>query len=220
MSSSAHAQCSDAAVCVCVFVSGTIWQRSGTGRARAIRDRGFPGVTERITGRAAVRITARPAVVMSEEAVRQTRRQKRALEREAPPLDDEAPPLDSKRIKMDAGEVKATFKLEVQTRGGPMDASASHTEMKRVRRSPSPDDVIVLSDEAPSPRVNGRNLNTDLLMRSSAEHRERVIKQLKEELRLEEVKLILLKKIRHSQEHKDSSGQKPEVTRPTVRDEV
>lgn len=42
------------------------------------------------------------------------------------------------------------------------------SEMKRERRSPSSDDVIVLSDEAPSPQVNGRNhfkeLDADLLM--------------------------------------------------------
>ncbi|XP_051720079.1 transcriptional repressor p66-alpha-like isoform X5 [Ctenopharyngodon idella] len=88
--------------------------------------------------------------------------------------------------------------------------------MKRERRSSSPDDVIVLSDEAPSPQVNGGNhlkeLDADLLMRSSAEERKRVVKQLKEELRLEEAKLILLKKIRHSQINKDSSGQKPAVS--------
>ncbi|ROL51490.1 Transcriptional repressor p66-alpha [Anabarilius grahami] len=113
---------------------------------------------------------------MSEEAVRRTRSQKRALERESLPA-------DSKRLKLDGversralqassilsgGEVKATIKVEVQTRDEPMDASAGNTEMKRERRSPSPDDVIVLSDEAPSPQVNGGNhlkeLDTDLLM--------------------------------------------------------
>lgn len=43
-----------------------------------------------------------------------------------------------------------------------------YSEMKRERRSSSPDDVIVLSDEAPSPQVNGGNhlkeLDADLLM--------------------------------------------------------
>ncbi|XP_051720051.1 transcriptional repressor p66-alpha-like isoform X2 [Ctenopharyngodon idella] len=158
---------------------------------------------------------------MSEEAVRRTRSQKRALERESLPA-------DSKRLKLDGversrassilsgGEVKATIKVELQTRDEPMDVSAGNTEMKRERRSSSPDDVIVLSDEAPSPQVNGGNhlkeLDADLLMRSSAEERKRVVKQLKEELRLEEAKLILLKKIRHSQINKDSSGQKPAVS--------
>uniref|UniRef100_A0A8C1XZD9 GATA zinc finger domain containing 2A n=1 Tax=Cyprinus carpio TaxID=7962 RepID=A0A8C1XZD9_CYPCA len=45
-------------------------------------------------------------------------------------------------------------------------------------------------------------------MRSSPKERGRVIKQLKEELRLEEAKLILLKKLRQSQTHKDSGAQK------------
>ncbi|XP_048018624.1 transcriptional repressor p66-alpha-like isoform X2 [Megalobrama amblycephala] len=202
-------------------------RRSGTGRARATRARGFPRIIRENyrTNRPEeprCESTARPAAVMSEEAVRRTRSQKRALERESLPA-------DSKRLKLDGversralqassilsgGEVKATIKVEVQTRDEPMDVSAGNTEMKRERRSPSPDDVIVLSDEAPSPKVNGGNhlkeLDTDLLMRSSAEERKRVVKQLKEELRLEEAKLILLKKIRHSQIHKDS--QKPAVS--------
>uniref|UniRef100_A0A8C2F7E2 GATA zinc finger domain containing 2A n=1 Tax=Cyprinus carpio TaxID=7962 RepID=A0A8C2F7E2_CYPCA len=47
------------------------------------------------------------------------------------------------------------------------------------------------------------------MTRSSPKERGRVIKQLKEELRLEEAKLILLKKLRQSQTHKDSGAQKP-----------
>ncbi|XP_050995147.1 transcriptional repressor p66-alpha isoform X2 [Labeo rohita] len=156
---------------------------------------------------------------MSEDAVRQTRSQKRALERDSLPA-------DGKRLKLDGVErsrsetavavqsssiLKATIKVEVQTGDEPMDMS--NTSVKREARSPSPDDVIVLSDEAPSPQVNGGNhlkeLDTDLLMRSSPEEREHVIKQLKEELRLEEAKLILLKKLRQSQIHKESSVQKP-----------
>lgn len=67
---------------------------------------------------------------MSEEAVRQTRSQKRALEREAPALDG-----DTKRVKLErgelgsskvanilkAGEVKATIKVEVQADDEPVD---------------------------------------------------------------------------------------------------
>ncbi|XP_016395734.1 transcriptional repressor p66-alpha-like isoform X2 [Sinocyclocheilus rhinocerous] len=157
--------------------------------------------------------------VMSEDTVRQTRSQKRALER-----DSQA--ADVKRLKLDGVErsrsetaaavqdssiLKATIKVELQTGDEPMDTS--NTAMKREASSPSPEDVIVLSDEAPSPPVNGGNhvkeLDTDLLMRSSPKERERVIKQLKEELRLEEAKLILLKKLRQSHKHKDKSAQKP-----------
>ncbi|XP_039544702.1 transcriptional repressor p66-alpha-like [Pimephales promelas] len=144
---------------------------------------------------------------MSEEAVRQTRSQKRALEKDSLPV-------DSKRLKRDEDEelMKASVKLEL--RAGDEAVGERNTAMRSVR-SPSPDDVIVVSDEDPSPRVAGsrcRELVPDQLMRSSAEERECVINQLKEELRLEEAKLILLKKIRHSQTHPDSSGQKPVIS--------
>ena len=43
-----------------------------------------------------------------------------------------------------------------------------------------------------------------LVQKSSPEERERIIKQLKEELRLEEAKLVLLKKLRQSQIQKDT----------------
>ncbi|KAK2508568.1 hypothetical protein MC885_004886 [Smutsia gigantea] len=88
--------------------------------------------------------------------------------------------------------------------------------MKSERRPPSPD-VIVLSDsEQPaSPRVNGLvkealvDTSAEALVKSSPEERERMIKQLKEELRLEEAKLVLLKKLRQSQIQKETTTQKP-----------
>lgn len=46
------------------------------------------------------------------------------------------------------------------------------------------------------------------LQKSSPEERERMIKQLKEELRLEEAKLVLLKKLRQSQIQKETTAQK------------
>ncbi|XP_051557455.1 transcriptional repressor p66-alpha-like isoform X2 [Myxocyprinus asiaticus] len=173
---------------------------------------------------------------MSDDVVRQTRSQKRALQR-----DSQSEDVDSKRVKLECvdqvdrpafssrsetavsvqtssmprgGEVKATIKLELQTADEPVDMSSSKTELKRENGPLSHDDVIVLSDnEASSPLVNGDNhckeLDTELLMRSSPVDRERVIKQLQEELRLEEARLTLLKKLRHSQTHKDSSEQKP-----------
>ncbi|NXN19637.1 P66A protein, partial [Indicator maculatus] len=175
---------------------------------------------------------------MTEEACR-TRSQKRALEREVPHND-----VDSKKLKMEkgllatdlnaegdmkiktdpgagkvqgllkSGEVKATIKVEVQTGDEPVDMSTSKSEVKREKRVPSPD-VIVLSDNEPSsPRMNGltklalKETNTEALM-SSPEERERMIKQLKEELRLEEAKLVLLKKLRQSQIQKEATAQKP-----------
>ncbi|XP_077471918.1 transcriptional repressor p66-alpha-like isoform X2 [Stigmatopora argus] len=115
-----------------------------------------------------------------------------------------------------AGEVKATIKVEVQTGEQPVDMSTSKG-VKREKRPPSPedeedddddDDVIILSDnDSPSPPVNGvshlKELDTELLMKSSPAERERVIKRLKEELRLEEAKLVLLKKLRQSQLQRD-----------------
>uniref|UniRef100_UPI0037E96747 transcriptional repressor p66-alpha-like isoform X2 n=1 Tax=Semicossyphus pulcher TaxID=241346 RepID=UPI0037E96747 len=114
-----------------------------------------------------------------------------------------------------AGEVKATIKVEVQTGEQPVDMSTSRGGIKREKRPPSPedDDVIILSDnDSPSPPMNGlshfKELDTDLLMKSSPTERERIIKQLKEELRLEEAKLVLLKKLRQSQIQRDNL-QKP-----------
>ncbi|XP_060797368.1 GATA zinc finger domain containing 2Ab isoform X5 [Neoarius graeffei] len=159
---------------------------------------------------------------MSEEAVRQTRSQKRALERETPALDG-----DLKRVKLErgelgsskvanilkAGEVKATIKVEVQADDEPVDMRTPRSEIKK-ERPPTPDDVIVLSDNEPgSPQINGishslKKTDAEMLMKSSPEERQRFIKQLKEELRLQEAKLVLLKKLRQSQIQKESVVQK------------
>ncbi|KAM4574901.1 GATA zinc finger domain containing 2Ab isoform 2-T2 [Fundulus diaphanus] len=184
---------------------------------------------------------------MSEEAVRQTRSQKRALERDHAALGGSPGDMDGKRVKLErgdaaeaplalvgpggegmklkseqaakvtasilkAGEVKATIKLEVKTGDEPVDMSTSKSDIKKERQPPSPDDVIVLSDNEPSsPVMNGHcftKTDTDKLMKSSPEERERIIKQLKEELRLQEAKLVLLKKLRQSQIQKESTVQK------------
>ncbi|GCB72353.1 hypothetical protein scyTo_0001950 [Scyliorhinus torazame] len=120
------------------------------------------------------------------------------------------------------GEVKATIKVEVQAGDEPVDMSTSKIEMKKGKRAPSPD-IIVLSDNEPSsPRMNGlskdrgRNANTDDIMKSTPEERERMIKQLKEELRLEEAKLVLLKKLRQSQIQKEATMPKPAVSTGTA----
>lgn len=113
-------------------------------------------------------------------------------------------------------EVTAMGRGEGPAGDGPVDMRTSHSDMTAERRVPSPD-VIVLSDnEQPvSPRVNGlpkealQETSTEALMKSSPEERERMIKQLKEELRLEEAKLVLLKKLRQSQIQKETTTQKP-----------
>uniref|UniRef100_A0A673JJE4 Transcriptional repressor p66-alpha-like n=1 Tax=Sinocyclocheilus rhinocerous TaxID=307959 RepID=A0A673JJE4_9TELE len=107
-----------------------------------------------------------------------------------------------------AGEVKATIKVEVQTSDKPVDMSTSKSDIKK-ERPPTPDDVIVLSDNEPSsPCMNGvsysfKKTDTEMLMKSSPAEREHIIKQLQEELRLQEAKLVLLKKLRQSQTQKD-----------------
>ncbi|XP_034973137.1 transcriptional repressor p66-alpha isoform X1 [Zootoca vivipara] len=181
------------------------------------------------------------STIMTEEACR-TRSQKRALEREitqndvdckkmkidkgllgAPDANTEGGDLKVKseptpgRVQglLKGGEMKATIKVEVQTGDEPVDMSTSKSDIKRERRVPSPD-VIVLSDNEPSsPRMNGltkiplKETSTEVLMKSSPEEREQMIKQLKEELRLEEAKLVLLKKLRQSQIQKETTAQKP-----------
>uniref|UniRef100_A0A4X2MD31 GATA zinc finger domain containing 2A n=1 Tax=Vombatus ursinus TaxID=29139 RepID=A0A4X2MD31_VOMUR len=179
---------------------------------------------------------------MTEEACR-TRSQKRALERETTINDVDSKKIKMEKgllgsdhktegdLKMKSepgaakvqgllkGEVKATIKVEVQTSDEPVDMSTSKSDMKPEKRVPSPD-IIVLSDNEPSsPRMNGltklplKETNTEALMKSSPEERERMIKQLKEELRLEEAKLVLLKKLRQSQIQKEATTQKASSTR-------
>uniref|UniRef100_A0A3Q4N316 GATA zinc finger domain containing 2A n=1 Tax=Neolamprologus brichardi TaxID=32507 RepID=A0A3Q4N316_NEOBR len=171
---------------------------------------------------------------MSEEAVRQTRSQKRALEREAAPQSVETSDADneSKKPKLDPSESPTQtptkpkpdliLAQDGQSRTRPglehdkeQEQDQSPLSIKREKRPPSPedDDVIILSDnDSPSPPMNGlshfKELDTDLLMKSSPAERERIIKQLKEELRLEEAKLVLLKKLRQSQIQRDTL-QKP-----------
>ncbi|XP_068447329.1 GATA zinc finger domain containing 2Ab isoform X2 [Clinocottus analis] len=183
------------------------------------------------------------SAAMSEEAVRLTRSQKRALEKDHTATPEAPDDMDSKRVKLETGdaadapmdlvgpgadgvalksehaakvaasilktgEVKATIKVEVQTGDEPVDMSTSKSDIKSERQPASPDDVIVLSDNEPSsPLMNGHcfsKTDTDKLMKSSPEERERIIKQLQEELRLQEAKLVLLKKLRQSQIQKES----------------
>ncbi|XP_014071767.1 transcriptional repressor p66-alpha isoform X1 [Salmo salar] len=190
---------------------------------------------------------------MSEEAVRQTRSQKRALERDVVAPGSPGGELDIKKVKLEnceqppaadgpialvavgggdvvkteqaakvasmsilkTDEVKATIKVEVQTGDGPVDMSTSKSDLKKERQPLSPNnEVIVLSDNEPSsPVMNGlnhfRKTDTDLLMKSRPDERECIIKQLMEELRLQEAKLVLLKKLRQSQTQKESTVQKP-----------
>ncbi|NWH88060.1 P66A protein, partial [Aegithalos caudatus] len=110
-----------------------------------------------------------------------------------------------------SGEAKGGIRAELPGGDEPVDMSTAKGDSRRERerRAPSPD-VIVLSDNEPSsPRVNGLSRiglpeSGHEGMLRSPEQRELLIKRLQEELRLEEAKLVLLKKLRQSQSQKEA----------------
>uniref|UniRef100_A0A2K6M8U4 GATA-type domain-containing protein n=1 Tax=Rhinopithecus bieti TaxID=61621 RepID=A0A2K6M8U4_RHIBE len=93
---------------------------------------------------------------------------------------------------------------------GPVDMPSSYSDTKSERRPPSPDVIVLSHNEQPSsPRENvlimvALETSTEALMKSNPKERERMFKQLKEELRFEEAKLL-----RTSQIRKEATTQKP-----------
>lgn len=67
-----------------------------------------------------------------------------------------------------------------------------------------------MTADTPVGGVLSRRCNNAVMcpQRSTPKERERIIKQLKEELRLEEARLVLLKKLRQSQVQKESATPK------------
>uniref|UniRef100_A0A3B4B4T0 GATA-type domain-containing protein n=1 Tax=Periophthalmus magnuspinnatus TaxID=409849 RepID=A0A3B4B4T0_9GOBI len=107
----------------------------------------------------------------------------------------------------------------VQTKNGkenildePVDMSAG-----RRGRTPSPDVIILSDNEASSPRATPRpeekmhRANLEMFKGKTGEERQQMIKALREELRLEEARLVLLKKLRQSQMQKENMVQKVPV---------
>ncbi|KAE8588971.1 hypothetical protein XENTR_v10022843 [Xenopus tropicalis] len=99
----------------------------------------------------------------------------------------------------------------------PVDMSSRRSDQDRGGLTPSPD-VIVLSDnEASSPRSVSRweerikVANLDMFKGKNLEERQKLIKELRDELRLEEARLVLLKKLRQSQLQKENVLQKNPV---------
>ncbi|XP_052608661.1 transcriptional repressor p66-alpha isoform X3 [Peromyscus californicus insignis] len=156
---------------------------------------------------------------MSEEACR-TRSQKRALE---PDLTEDD--VESKKMKMERGPSELTVdgdtRVMPELGAGPAQGLLRTTEAMATGSGEGmvgdgPVDMRTSHSEQPSsPRVNGlttaalKDTSAEALLKSSPEERERMIKQLKEELRLEEAKLVLLKKLRQSQIQKEATVQKP-----------
>ncbi|XP_060916380.1 transcriptional repressor p66-beta isoform X1 [Labrus bergylta] len=100
----------------------------------------------------------------------------------------------------------------------PVDMSAGRRcETDHDRRTPSPDVIILSDNEASSPRTTPRpeerlhQANLDMFKGKTGEERQQMIKALREELRLEEARLVLLKKLRQSQMQKENVVQKVPV---------
>uniref|UniRef100_G3N5T2 GATA-type domain-containing protein n=2 Tax=Gasterosteus aculeatus aculeatus TaxID=481459 RepID=G3N5T2_GASAC len=105
----------------------------------------------------------------------------------------------------------------------PVDMSAGRRcEADHDRRTPSPDVIILSDNEASSPRTTPRpeerlhHPNLDLFKGKTGEERQQMIKALREELRLEEARLVLLKKLRQSQMQKENVVQKVPVVQNTA----
>uniref|UniRef100_A0A3B5LPD7 GATA-type domain-containing protein n=1 Tax=Xiphophorus couchianus TaxID=32473 RepID=A0A3B5LPD7_9TELE len=97
----------------------------------------------------------------------------------------------------------------------PVDMSAGRRcEVDRDRQTPSPDVIILSDNEASSPRTTPRpeermhQANLEIFKGKTGEERQQMIKALREELRLEEARLVLLKKLRQSQMQKENVVQK------------
>uniref|UniRef100_A0A8C4QGW6 GATA zinc finger domain containing 2Ab n=1 Tax=Eptatretus burgeri TaxID=7764 RepID=A0A8C4QGW6_EPTBU len=86
------------------------------------------------------------------------------------------------------------------------------------QKCPGSPDVIVLSDDGCSPTANGfpKADTTRLLKVGCPAERGRLIRRLQEELRLEEAKLVLLKKLRQSQLHKPAVSVPPNSATHTL----
>uniref|UniRef100_A0AAY4E3Y4 GATA-type domain-containing protein n=1 Tax=Denticeps clupeoides TaxID=299321 RepID=A0AAY4E3Y4_9TELE len=99
----------------------------------------------------------------------------------------------------------------------PVDMSARRSDVDRERRTPSPDVIILSDNEASSPRATPRpeerqhQANLEMFKGKTGEERQQMIKALREELRLEEARLVLLKKLRQSQMQKENVVQKVPV---------
>ncbi|XP_059499024.1 transcriptional repressor p66-beta isoform X5 [Stegostoma tigrinum] len=112
-------------------------------------------------------------------------------------------------------EIRSAGKAGKENMGDePVDMSAHKSDVDRERSTPSPDIIVLSDNEASSPRANGRFedrnkvANLELFKGKGPEERQMIIKQLRDELRLEEARLVLLKKLRQSQIQKENVVQK------------
>ncbi|XP_041037701.1 transcriptional repressor p66-beta isoform X2 [Carcharodon carcharias] len=127
-------------------------------------------------------------------------------------------------------EIRNVVKAGKENMGDePVDMSAHKSDVDRERSTPSPDIIVLSDNEASSPRANGRFedrikvANLEIFKGKGPEERQMIIKQLRDELRLEEARLVLLKKLRQSQIQKENVVQKvpvvqnaPSVVQPSL----
>ncbi|XP_063296106.1 transcriptional repressor p66-beta isoform X2 [Pelobates fuscus] len=99
----------------------------------------------------------------------------------------------------------------------PVDMSSRRSDQDRGGLTPSPDIIVLSDNEASSPRSVSRLedrikvANMEMFKGKNLEERQQFIKQLRDELRLEEARLVLLKKLRQSQLQKENVLQKNPV---------
>ncbi|XP_036001510.1 transcriptional repressor p66-beta [Fundulus heteroclitus] len=105
----------------------------------------------------------------------------------------------------------------------PVDMSAGRRcEVDHDRQTPSPDVIILSDNEVSSPRTTPRSeermhqANMEMFKGKTGEERQQMIKALREQLRLEEARLVLLKKLRQSQMQKENMVQKVPVVQSST----
>ncbi|XP_053331151.1 transcriptional repressor p66-beta isoform X2 [Spea bombifrons] len=99
----------------------------------------------------------------------------------------------------------------------PVDMSSRRSDQDRGGQTPSPDIIVLSDNEASSPKSASRSedrikmANLEMFKGKNVEERQQLIKPLRDELRLEEARLVLLKKLRQSQLQKENVLQKNPV---------
>nr|XP_033780213.1 transcriptional repressor p66-beta isoform X2 [Geotrypetes seraphini] len=115
------------------------------------------------------------------------------------------------------GDIRTPGRTGKENVEEPVDMSARRSDQDHGRLTPSPDIIVLSDNEASSPRSSSRmeerlkSANLEMFKGKDLEERQQLIKQLRDELRLEEARLVLLKKLRQSQLQKENVVQKTSV---------
>ncbi|MGH0155131.1 UNVERIFIED_CONTAM: hypothetical protein FKN15_047745 [Acipenser sinensis] len=111
----------------------------------------------------------------------------------------------------------------------PVDMSARRSEVDRERRTPSPDIIVLSDNEASSPRSNCcveervKAASLEMFKGRSVEERQQMIKQLQDELRLEEARVPVVQNapsaVQPPQIHASQQGLSKMPVRPGIHSE-